>query len=51
MLSKRPDIAKELKRNKVRISLFGPDGNNGELPEYPDSDEEGGLAMGITDSQ
>ena len=29
MLSKRPDIAEELKRNKVRISLFGPDGNNG----------------------
>ncbi len=50
MLSKRPDIAEELKRNKVRISLFGPDGNNGELPEYPNSDEEGGLAMGITDS-
>ena len=50
MLSKRPDIAEELKRNKVRVSLFGPDGNNGELPEYRGSDEEGGLAMGITDS-
>ena len=50
MLSKRPDIAEELKRNNVRVSLFGPDGDNGELPEYRDEDEDGGLAMGITDS-
>ena len=50
MTSARPEFREILKRNKARISLFGPEGNASVLPEYPDSNEPGGFAMGMTDT-
>ena len=50
MTSARPEFREILKRNEVRISLFGPEGDTSVLPEYPDENEPGGLAMGMTDA-
>ena len=49
MTSARPEFREILKRNEVRISLFGPEGDSSVLPEYPDSNEPGGFSMGMTD--
>ena len=49
MTSARPEFRDILKRNDARISLFGPQGYASVLPEYPDSNEPGGFAMGMTD--
>ncbi len=49
MTSARPEYREILQRNQARISLFGPSGNSSVLPEYPDSNEPGGFAMGTTD--
>ena len=49
MTSARPEFREILKRNEVRISLFGPQGDVSVLPEYPDENEPGGFAMGMTD--
>jgi hypothetical protein len=50
MTSARPEYREILQRNQARISLFGPSGDSSVLPEYPDSNEEGGFAMGMTDA-
>ena len=50
MTSARPKFREILKANQARISLFGPSGDSSVLPEYPDSNEPGGFAMGITDA-
>ena len=50
MTSKRSDISKILKDNQVRISLFGAGLDSSSLPEYKGTDEEGGFAMGMTDT-
>ena len=44
-LSARPDFHELLKESNVRVSLFGPDGDTSELPEYKDTAEIGGFAM------
>ena len=44
-LSARPDFHQLLQESNVRISLFGPDGDTSELPEYKDTAEIGGFAM------
>tara|TARA_B100001175_G_scaffold262548_1_gene231960 strand:+ start:418 stop:1725 length:1308 start_codon:yes stop_codon:yes gene_type:complete len=44
-LSARPDFHQILQDNNVRVSLFGPDGDTSELPEYKDTSEFGGFAM------
>jgi len=49
MTSARPEYREILQRNQARISLFGPSGDSSVLPEYPDSNEPGGFAMGMTD--
>ena len=49
MTSARSEFREILKRNEVRISLFGPQGDVSVLPEYPDENEPGGFAMGMTD--
>jgi hypothetical protein len=49
MTSARPEFRKILQRNQVRISIFGPSGDSSVLPEYPDSNEPGGFAMGMSD--
>ena len=48
--SPKTDFREILKRNEVRISLFGPEGDSSVLPEYPDENEPGGFAMGMTDA-
>jgi hypothetical protein len=50
MLSMRPDFVDILKSNEARISLFGPNNDVSELPEFPDENEPGGFAMGMTDA-
>ena len=50
MMSARPEFHDILKANEVRISLFGPDGDTSELPEFKDTDEPGGFSMGMTDA-
>ncbi len=49
-LSARPDFHELLKESNVRVSLFGPDGDTSELPEYKDTAEIGGFAMMSTDA-
>ena len=49
-LSARPDFHQLLQENNVRISLFSPDGDTSELPEYKDTSEIGGFAMMSTDA-
>ena len=44
-LSARPDFHQLLQESNVRVSLFGPDGDTSELPEYKDTAEIGGFAM------
>lgn len=44
-LSARPDFHQLLQESNVRISLFSPDGDTSELPEYKDTAEIGGFAM------
>lgn len=44
-LSARPDFHQLLQDSNVRVSLFGPDGDTSELPEYKDTAEIGGFAM------
>ena len=50
MTSEWPAIRDILRENKVRISLFGPEGDTSILPEYPHENEPGGFAMGLTDA-
>ena len=49
-LSARPDFHQILEDSHVRVSLFGPDGDSSELPEYTDHAEYGGFAMMSTDT-
>ena len=49
-LSARPDFHELLKESNVRVSLFGPDDDTSELPEYKDTAEIGGFAMMSTDA-
>lgn len=49
-LSARPDFHQILQDNNVRVSLFSPNGNTSELPEFKDTSEEGGLAMMSVDA-
>ena len=49
-LSARPDFHQLLQESNVRVSLFGPDGDTSELPEYKDTAEIGGFAMMSTDA-
>ena len=39
-LSARPDFHQILQDNNVRVSLFSPNGNTSELPEFKDTAEE-----------
>jgi len=48
--SARPEFRNILKTNETRISLFGPDGDVSVLPEYPNENESGGFAQGLTDA-
>jgi hypothetical protein len=50
MTSVRPDFQEILKRNEVRISLFGPEGDTSVLPEFSYYNDPGGLAMAMTDA-
>ena len=44
-LSARPDFHQLLQESNVRVSLFGPDSDTSQLPEYKDTSEIGGFAM------
>ena len=51
MTSEWSGVREKLKQNEARISLFyGADSNTSVLPEYPNEEEPGGFAMGLTDT-